>query len=348
MQKRNGIKALELGTGGTHGVSLRLANSLQFARIAAAAAEIPLLSTVNGKRYTLAVMTPSAKLRRRLEAPGILVAPGVYDAVGARLVARAGFDCGYVTGAGVSMAGMGMPDIGLASFSEVLNRLSVIAEASDVPLIADGDTGYGGVLNVVRTVKEFERCGAAGIQLEDQVFPKRCGHEVKRRVVPTEEMVAKIAAAQDARASDDFVVIARTDARTAEGIDAAIERAVTYAEAGADVVFVESPESVDEMRRICASVPAPAMANMVEGGRTPLLSRDELQEVGYKLAIYPNSILRLVCRQLERFLAHFPETGETKSLLDEMYSHKELFDLFDFPKWAELEERYVEPAPVQV
>jgi 2,3-dimethylmalate lyase len=288
--------------------------------------------------------TATQRLRECLAAPEILVVPGVYDAVGAKLVERAGFDCVYLTGAGLSMASMGMPDIGLASFAEVLNRLGVIADSTDLPVIADGDTGYGGVLNVVRTVKEFERCGAAGIQLEDQIFPKRCGHEAKRRCVPTAEMVSKIGAALDARASDDFVVIARTDARMGEGIDAALERALAYEAAGADVVFLESPESTDEMRRFCATMKAPTMSNMVEGGRTPLLSRDELEEIGYSLAIYPNSILRLVARQVERFLTHFRATGETTSMLGEMYSHKELFDLFDFPVWADLEDRYVASA----
>lgn len=279
-------------------------------------------------------------LRELLTRPNILVVPGVYDAAGAKLVERAGFDAVYLTGAGVAMAGMGMPDIGLVSFGEVLERLSVIADSTPLPLIADGDTGYGGILNVVRTVKEFERRGASAIQMEDQVFPKRCGHEAKRRCVPTSEMVAKINAALDARASDDFVVIARTDARMSEGIDAAIERAVAYEAAGADVVFVESPETVSDMKRVCAALHVPAMANMVEGGRTPLLSSAQLEEIGYRLAIFPNSILRLVCRQVERFLARFRETGETGSLLPEMYSHKELFDLFGFPEWAELEERY--------
>lgn len=288
--------------------------------------------------------TPAARLRARLAEPSVLIVPGVYDAVGARLVERAGFEATYLTGAGLSMAAMGMPDIGLASFGEVLERLGVIADATELPVIADGDTGYGGILNVVRTVKEFERRGASGIQLEDQVFPKRCGHEAKRRCVPIEEMVAKIKAALDARADDDFVVIARTDARMSEGIDRAIERAVAYAEAGADVCFVESPESVEDMRRVTAEVPAPTMANMVEGGRTPLLTRAELDEIGYDLTIFPNSILRLVCRQVERFLAEFAETGETNSKLGEMYNHKELFDLFGFQDWADLEDRYVEAA----
>lgn len=287
----------------------------------------------------------AGKLRALLDGPGIVIAPGVYDCVGAKLVEQAGFGCGYITGAGISMAAMGMPDIGLASFGEVLDRVRVIADSTELPLIVDGDTGYGGVLNVARTVQQFERAGAAGIQLEDQVFPKRCGHEVKRRCIPTGEMVDKLAAALDSRTDDRFVVIARTDARTAEGIDAAIERGIAYAEAGADVVFVESPESVDEMRKLCASIPALTMANMVEGGRTPLLSRDELEEIGYRLAIFPNSILRLVCRQLERFLARFRETGETRSTLPDMYSHGELFELFGFSSFVAAEERYRSSAP---
>jgi 2,3-dimethylmalate lyase len=282
-----------------------------------------------------------ARLRATLAEPGLVVAPGVYDAVTARLVQRAGFSCAYLTGAGLSMAGFGLPDLGLASFGEIAERVSVVADSSDVPLIVDGDTGYGGVLNVARTVREFERRGAAGVQLEDQVFPKRCGHEAKRQCIPTQDMVHKLNAALDARHDDDFVVIARTDARAPEGIESAIERATAYAEAGADLVFVESPESEDEMRQICTSAPGPKMVNMVEGGRTPLLSGPQLEAIGYKLAIFPNSILRLVCRQVERFLTEFASTRATSSALDDMYSHAELFGLLEYPEWVSLEERFI-------
>jgi carboxyvinyl-carboxyphosphonate phosphorylmutase len=281
-------------------------------------------------------------LRELVTAPGTLVAPGVYDAVSAKLVQQAGFSCGYMSGSGISMSGMGLPDIGLVSFTEVLSRLSVITDATSLPVIADGDTGYGGVLNVVRTVREFERHGAAAIQLEDQVFPKRCGHEEGRRCVPAAEMVDKLRAAVDSRRSDEFLVIARTDARTSEGLEAAIERGNRYAAAGADVVFVESPESVAEMRTIRAGIAAPLLANMVEGGWTPLLSRAELTEIGFQVAIFPNALLRYVCKQAEGFLARFAETGETVSALPEMYSHAELFGLFDFPAWAELEKQYTQ------
>jgi 2-methylisocitrate lyase-like PEP mutase family enzyme len=282
----------------------------------------------------------AATLRELVAEEQTLVAPGVYDAVSAKLVQRAGFGCAYLSGSGVSGSGMGLPDIGLASFTEVLGRLGVIADATDLPVIADGDTGYGGVLNVVRTVREFERHGAAAIQLEDQVFPKRCGHEEGRRCIPAAEMVDKLHAATDSRRSGDFLVIARTDARTSEGLSAAIDRGNLYAQAGADVVFVESPESVEEMRAIRAGVSAPLLANMVEGGWTPLLSRAELTEIGFQVAIFPNALLRFVCKQSEEFLARFNETGETVSQLPRMYSHGELFALFDFPAWAELEKKY--------
>jgi 2-methylisocitrate lyase-like PEP mutase family enzyme len=273
-----------------------------------------------------------------------VVAPGVYDAVGARLVEAAGFDCAYLTGAGLSMAGFGLPDLGLVSFGEVAERVAVIADSTELPLVVDGDTGYGGVLNVARTVWEFEKRGAAGIQLEDQVFPKRCGHEAKRTCIPAQEMVDKVHAALDTRRDDDFLVIARTDARTSEGLDSAIERALVYAEAGADVVFVESPESEEEMRQICEAVPGPSMANMVEGGRTPLLSSAQLEEIGYALAIFPNSILRLVCRQVERLLVGLRSSGTTTPAVSEMLSHGELFGLFEFPEWVRLEERFIPPS----
>lgn len=286
-------------------------------------------------------MTQAAALRRAIAQPAATIVPGVYDALSVKLVERAGFSCAYVTGAGVSMAGLGLPDIGLASFGEILDRLEVIAGATELPVIADGDTGYGGVLNVARTVRQFERRGAAGIQLEDQVFPKRCGHEAGRRCIPVQEMIHKLAAALDSRNDDDFVVIARTDARTSEGIDAAIDRARAYAAAGADVVFVESPESVAEMRRICVEVPAPTMANMVEGGRTPLLSAAELTEIGYVIALFPNSVLRAVARRVEQFLTDFRAIGDTRGMLADMYTHKELFELFGYPEWADLEDHYL-------
>jgi len=275
-----------------------------------------------------------------INAPGTTIAPGAYDAVSARMVERAGFDLAYMSGAGISMSAFGYPDIGLVSFDEVLGRIDAIAGSISIPLIADGDTGYGGVLNTVRTIREFERFGAAAIQMEDQIFPKRCGHEAGRKVVPTKDMCDKVKAACDTRRSEDFLIIARTDARTEHGIDEAIARGIAYREAGADVIFLESLESADEMRRACAEIDAPMMANMVEGGRSPLLSKTELEDVGYSLAIFPNSLLRAVCKTAERVFGILKETGGTTSLLPEMYSHTQLWNLMSNDEWAAYE-RYV-------
>src|SRR6185437_171501 len=202
-------------------------------------------------------------LRALLAEPGLLVVPGAYDVITARLVEQAGFPACYMTGSGVSISALGIPDVGLISFYEVLVRLEQIAGAIALPVIADGDTGFGNPLNELR--------GAAAIQIEDQEMPKKCGHEPGRRLVPVEEMTAKIEAARAARSSPDFLIVARTDARSSLGLDEAIARGRAFAAAGADVIFVESPESAAEMRAICAAIPAPTLANMVEGGRTPIL-----------------------------------------------------------------------------
>lgn len=287
----------------------------------------------------------NAFLREKLSEPGVLIAPGCYDAVSAALVERSGFDCAYMTGSGVSMSVTGFPDIGLISFKEVLDQLGNIADNLGIPLVADGDTGFGGNLSVARTLREFERRGASGIQLEDQVDPKKCGHELGRRCIPIADMQRKIMTACDARRDDDFVIISRTDARTGEGLDAAIERGNAYHEAGADVVFLESLESAEEMSKARAAIEAPFMANMVEGGRSPLLSRDELNEVGYDFAIFPNTILRLIGYHVNRGLQHLQETGSTGDLLDEMWLHRDLWQLFDHEDWVALEKRYDSAAP---
>ena len=196
----------------------------------------------------------NARLRARLAEPRILVAPGCYDCLTARIVETGGFEAAYVSGAGVSISALGAPDMGLVSFAEVLDRVRRIADITTIPLIADIDTGFGGPLNVIRTIREFERAGVSGVQMEDQEAPKRCGHELGRRIVGTDEMVARIKAAVDARHDPDFVIIARTDARTSLGLTAAIDRGRAYAAAGADLVFVESPESEAEMRERCSSL----------------------------------------------------------------------------------------------
>lgn len=280
-------------------------------------------------------------LRPLLDAPGLVVAPGAYDVITARLVEQAGFPACYMTGSGVSISTLGIPDIGLVSLYEVLLRLEQITGAVSVPVIADADTGFGNPLNVLRTVAEFERRGAAAVQLEDQEMPKKCGHEPGRRIVPVEEMVAKLEAARAARSSPDLVIVARTDARTTHGLAEAIARGRRYAEAGADVVFVESPETPEEMRAICAGIPAPTLANMVEGGRTPILPQRDLAEIGYKVVIYPNSLTRVMARAGQRLLEELKRAGTTTGLAADMLTHGELWDLFGRREWERLEARFV-------
>ena len=222
----------------------------------------------------------------------IVVAPGVFDGISAQLTKRTGHVAAYLTGAGVAASGFGLPDIGLVTASEMADRVRMITDAlGDVPLIADADTGYGGPMNVVRTVRSYEAAGVAAIQLEDQVFPKRCGHLPDKRVVDTEVFEQTLGAALDARSDDNLLVVARTDARAPLGLDAAIDRANRYAAAGADVIFVEAPQDAGEIERIAREVDAPLLINLVLGGMTPLESVLRLQELGYAIAIHPSNLL---------------------------------------------------------
>jgi carboxyvinyl-carboxyphosphonate phosphorylmutase len=280
------------------------------------------------------------RLRERLDAPGLLMAPGVFDCLTARLAERAGFEALYMTGSGVSITRLGAPDVALLSFAEILDQARRIADVSALPIIADADTGYGGPLNVIRTVRELERAGISAIQIEDQDWPKRCGHEMGRRLVSVDEMCGRIHAATDARIDPDLLIVARTDARTSMGLDEAIDRGRRFAAAGADVVFVESPESDEEMRRIVAEVGAPALANLVEGGRTPLLSAERLGQIGYRIAIYPNSITRLFAHAGASLYEALRRDGSTRAFSDRMLDHRGLWDLFDYPDFIELESRY--------
>lgn len=229
----------------------------------------------------------ASPLKDLLAADELLVAPGVYDMISARIADSMGFGCLYMTGYGVVSSCLGLPDAGLASYTDMLNRVETLAGGTKTPMICDGDTGYGGLLNVAHTVRGYEKAGAAGIQLEDQEFPKKCGHTKGRRVIPLDDMVQKIRVAADTRDSSDFLIVARTDARTGHGLDEALRRADAFARAGADILFVESPESEEEMRKICASFDLPTLANMVEGGRTPVPSKAVLEEIGYSIAIFP-------------------------------------------------------------
>lgn len=271
------------------------------------------------------------RLRDLLAGPDIVVAPGAYDALTARLVEAAGFPAVYLSGAGVSYSMLARRDVGLVTMTEMVQRLEWITDAVSVPVIADADTGYGGPDNVRRTVQAYERAGAAALQIEDQDFPKRCGHLEGKRVVPVEEMVARLEIALEARRSDDTVIIARTDARSVEGWDQALERAVRYAEVGADVIFVEAPLSEDELARIPRAVPAPVMANMVEGGKTPLVPAGRLQEMGFRLVIFPNSLTRLLVGSGQRLLAELRDTGTTQGWRDRMADFAALNRLLERP-----------------
>jgi len=276
-------------------------------------------------------------LRELLNQPGIIRVPGAYDAWSARLVEKAGFPAVYMTGYGASASVLGQPDIGLMTMTEMVAQAKNMAAAIGIPLIADGDTGYGGVHNVVRIVREYEQAGITAIQLEDQVFPKRCGHMEGKQVVSRKEMVAKIKAAVYARQSDDFIIIARTDARAVNGLEDAIERSLAYVEAGAGVIFLEAPESLEEMARIAKAIPVPLMANMVEKGRTPLLTAKELEETGYKIVIFPVATLYAATKAVIRLLERLKEEDTTKNCLPDMLDFSEFNELIGLSRLRDLE-----------
>ena len=270
-----------------------------------------------------------------------VVAPGVFDLISALMADRKGFDAIYMTGYGTVASHLGLPDAGLATYRDMVERAARIAQMTSTPLIADGDTGYGGLLNVAHTVRGYEDAGVAAIQLEDQEFPKKCGHTPNRRVIPAKEMVRKIAVACDSRRSDDFLIIARTDARTAYGIEEAISRGKAYREAGADIVFVESPESEDEMKRICSEIDGPLLANMVEGGSTPVFSADHLKSLGYALAIFPGSGFLAAGQALDTVYSDIRENGRTTEKSD-LYEFAKFNDLVGFQDIWEFERRFPE------
>ena len=261
-------------------------------------------------------MTRARKLRELLAGDRIVTAPGAYDAWSARMVEAAGFPAVYVTGYGVSASVLGAPDIGLISFAEMLTAVRNVCNATAVPVIADADNGYGGALNVVRTVREYEAAGAAAIQLEDQVMPKRCGHMEGKQLIPQDEMVAKIRAAVYARRDPDTVIIARTDAVAVNGYDDAIRRAVAYREAGADVIFVEALQSRSQIESAARLVGAPLMANMVEHGKTPLDTAENLYRMGFRIAIYPVVLLYSATRAMQEVLATLKDAGDLTACMD--------------------------------
>ena len=277
-------------------------------------------------------------LKHRLASRALLVAPGVYDMVSLRLANTFGFEALYMTGYGTVASHLGLPDAGLATYTEMVGRVRSMASQAAAPLIADGDTGYGGLLNVRHTVRGYEAAGAGAIQLEDQEFPKKCGHTPGRRVIPAEDMVKKIRVAAESRSSPDFLIVARTDARTTLGLDEALRRADAYANAGADVLFIESPESVEEMRVIGARFDLPLIANMVEKGRTPVLAKADLEAIGYRMAIFPVAALLAAVHAMAGVYGHLKATGSSLGAPAPLYDFTELSllmgfqDVWDFEK----------------
>jgi 2-methylisocitrate lyase-like PEP mutase family enzyme len=246
-----------------------------------------------------------------------------------------GFECLYMTGFGTVASYLGLPDAGLATYTDMVNRVAAFCGGTNTPMICDGDTGYGGLLNVAHTVRGYEQAGAAGIQLEDQEFPKKCGHTPGRRVIPVEDMVRKIKVAVESRSDRDFQVVARTDARTSLGLDEALRRGEAYAKAGADVLFIESPESIEELETIGRTFNVPLLVNVVEGGRTPQLAPHELQKLGFSLAIYPASGFLAVAKALKEMYGQILAHRSTEAAVDAMYPFSEMCELMGFPEvWA--------------
>ena len=276
---------------------------------------------------------------KELFKPGKLVtAPGIFDGISARIADPFNFELLYMTGYGTVASHLGMPDAGIASYTDMVGRVQMISSVVKTPFIADGDTGYGGLLNMQYTIRGYELAGAAGIQIEDQEFPKKCGHTPGRRVIPTEDMVQKIKVAVETRSSSDFLVVARTDARTSYGLDEALKRGEAFAQAGADILFIESPESVDEMERICANFDAPLLVNVVDGGSTPVLSKQDYIDLGYQVAIYPGTGFLACAHALNSVYGTIKETGSSVDvevpLRDFMTMAKDMGfqDVWDFDK----------------
>jgi 2-methylisocitrate lyase-like PEP mutase family enzyme len=288
-------------------------------------------------------VSPRRAFAERLERKALITAPGVFDGISARIADRLGFEALYMTGYGVVASHLGLPDAGLATYTDMVSRVERIASLVATPLVADGDTGYGGLLNVQHTVRGYEKAGAVAIQLEDQEFPKKCGHMLGRRVVPVQDMVAKIRVACDARSDRDFKIIARTDARTTLGLDEALRRAQAYLEAGADLLFIESPESVAEMERIGRTFDAPLVANMVEGGRTPILDAWELQRLGYRLAIFPGLGFLAAGAAMQAAYASLRERGSSAGTEVALYPFAEFSRLMGFDGVSEFDRKYANP-----
>lgn len=286
-------------------------------------------------------MSPARQLKQHLEQPGILVMPGCYDAFSARLIERAGFKIAFMGGFAVSASRIGMPDTGLISYAEMVDQGRNICSAVSIPVIGDGDTGYGNALNVQRTVRGYAAAGFACVMIEDQVAPKRCGHTQGKQVVPREEAVSRIQAAVDARdEGSDILILARTDANATDGIEEAIARASAFTDVGADITFLEAPRNEAEMRAYCERVPGPKMANLVEQGDTPLLPPSRLEDIGYKLALYPLTMILAAQRAMSEALAGMSRGIHPEALAD----FSELREVVGFPDYYRDEKKYAADA----
>ena len=271
-------------------------------------------------------MRITTKFRQLLNQPGIIQAPGAYDCLTAKLIQQAGFPVVYMTGAGTSVAQLGYPDLGLATMTDMIANAGSIADILDVPLIADADTGYGGILNIRRTIRQYERAGVAAVHIEDQEMPKRCGHLDDKKVVSVQDMVQKIRAAVDARTDDDFTIIVRTDSIAVTGWEDAMHRCEQYMKAGADALFVEALRTPEEVEQVAKNLDIPLLYNFVESGKSPLLSAEDLEKFGFKIVIYPASALLSVTHIVEQVMAQLKETGTTAHLMDKMVTLEACFE----------------------
>ncbi len=285
-------------------------------------------------------MRATTRLRQMLAEPGIVVAPGAYDGFSARLIEAAGFKAAYMTGAGTAASHLGQPDLGLTTLTEMATHASHLASCISLPLIADADTGYGNALNVVRTVREYEKAGVAGLHIEDQVAPKKCGHIAGKQIVDAKEFAQKIRAAVEYKTDPDLVIIARTDARAVSGLDDAIDRANLYREAGADVIFFEAPQSREEIERVAREVKAPLLANMVQGGKTPGLTAAELEQLGFKIVIFPGVCMRAAVPAIEQALSQLKQSGTDWPKTGPVVGPMDIFRKVGFDWWHEVEEKF--------
>lgn len=281
-------------------------------------------------------------LRESLSREKAILVPGAYDAFSAKILKQAGFEVIYMTGSGVTASLIGMPDVGVLTMTEMVNQARNIVNATDMPLICDADNGYGNPINVIRTVREYERVGVAGIHIEDQVSPKRCGHFEGKQVIPAKEMVKKIEAAIYARENDDFLLIARTDARSICGLEEALKRAQLYVEAGADMIFLESPQSIEELKTISKELSRnPLLVNMVEGGKTPILSFEELEEMGFKIVLYPTCGIRAVAKTMQELADHLYKYKDTKEFENRLVSFEGRNEITGLSHIKDLEEKFI-------